>query len=75
MKAYKIFDVDLKCRGYQFEVGKTFEIDGELKMCGNGFHACRRLEDCFGYYEPCNGNRVCEVDKFIKMRESQNDSI
>lgn len=49
-KAYKAFIGDLTCRGFQYEEGKTYEIEGEPKLCENGFHACLRLTDVFNYY-------------------------
>ena len=52
MKAYKGFNKDMTCRGFQFEEGKEYEQDGEIKVCKNGFHACERPMDCFDYYEP-----------------------
>ena len=39
MKAYKAFDKNLQCRGFQYEVGKTYETD-EADICSTGFHAC-----------------------------------
>ena len=48
--AYKGFNPDMTCRNFQYEEGKTYEIDGEIKLCQRGFHACTNLMDCFNYY-------------------------
>ena len=68
----KGFDKDLKCRGYQFEIGKTYEIklpDGyeltEYDLCSDKvFHYCDSLRKVHGYYsvEPEENNRFCEVE-------------
>ena len=60
MKAYKGFDKDLKCRGFQFEIGKEYKED-EAILCQKGFHACENPLDTFGYYAPAN-SRYCEVE-------------
>ena len=60
MKAFKGFDKDLKCRDFQFEIGKEYE-EKEASLCNKGFHACEYPLDCFGYYEPSK-SRFCEVE-------------
>ncbi len=53
IKAIKGFDPDWKCRGHQYEVGKTYEQTGPISCCSTGFHACDGLPfDVWGYYGP-----------------------
>lgn len=60
MKAYKGFDKDLKCRDFQYEIGKEYE-EPEASLCSKGFHACEHPLDCFKYYPPAE-SRYCEVE-------------
>ena len=49
MKAFKGFNKDLTCRGFQYEEGKEFHTE-KAECCEEGFHACEYPLDCFGYY-------------------------
>ena len=60
MKCYKGFDKDLKCRGFQYEIGKEYE-ENTADICHKDFHACENPMDVFGYYNPAD-SRYCEVD-------------
>ena len=60
MKAYKGFNKDLTCNGYQYEIGKTYECK-DAKVCYHGFRAYLRPIDVFAYYSPTR-SRYCEVD-------------
>lgn len=62
MKAYKAFNPDMTCRGFQYEIGKTYEIQGEPIMCARRFHACLNLETVFRYYSPYKKPILCEVE-------------
>ena len=62
MKGYKGTDKDMRCRGMQYEIGKTFYADGKIEVCDNGLHFCIRLTDVFDYYVHGNGNRFFEVE-------------
>lgn len=54
MKAYKAFNPDLTCRGYQYELGKTHIHEGPIEICKSGFHACPSKTDVSGYYDIIN---------------------
>ena len=63
---YKGFNKDLKCRDFQFEVGKEYSESGDIKCCENGFHCCENPFNVLDFYsiidDDCNLNRFCEVE-------------
>ena len=61
--AYKGFDMNLRCRGFQYEIGKEYELpDGvNPSLCKAGFHACENPADVFAYYVPSE-SRYCLVE-------------
>lgn len=61
IKSYKGFNKDLKCRDFQFKVGKEYEEE-KAEACSCGFHACEMPLDVLGYYVPGDGSRYCEVE-------------
>ena len=72
IKGYKVFNSDWTCRGFQYEVGKTYKHNGNIEMCGAGFHFCRKASDCFNYYDFNSNNKVAEVEA-IGLVETQGD--
>ena len=64
MKGYKVFNEDWTCRGFQYAVGETYEIEKSPVCCDRGFHFCERLVDCFNYYSFNPQNKVAEVEAF-----------
>ena len=67
-KAYKAFNIDMTCRGFQYEKGKTYEIKDKIRLCNHGFHACLRLTDVFNYYSG-------EIGKDIVVHEVELEDV
>ena len=73
IKSYKGFDKDLCCRGFQYEVGKEYEIEGEIKYCQKGFHACESPFEVFDHYDMLT-SRFCEVEQSGKIDREDDES-
>ena len=73
IRGFKGFDKDLKCRGFQYEIGKDYEQEGEVKCCERGFHFCENPFDVFRYYSPSD-SRYCEVEGDGNADKANDDS-
>ena len=70
--AYKAFDKNMRCRGFQFEVGAHYEHNGKVEPCKSGFHACKNPLDVWNYY-PIN-SRYAIVEIAGDVVDSGSDS-
>ena len=70
IKSYKGFDKNMQCRGFQYEVGKEYNMDGEIKCCNRGFHACKSPLEVWDYYDMLN-SRFAEVEQSGKIDEEE----
>ncbi|EOF5194521.1 hypothetical protein ACK1W8_000748 [Salmonella enterica] len=71
---FKGFNKDLKCRDFQFEIGKTFHHEGKVEACGSGFHACECPFDVFSYYPPAESRYAETISFGITDREEIGDT-
>ena len=72
IRAYKGMGKDMKCRGFQYEVGKEYETD-QAEACECGFHACEYPLDVFRYYPPA-GSRFFEVEQSGEISKKNDDT-
>lgn len=72
MRGYKAFDQNLRCRGFQYEIGQTYEIDEEIVCCMRGFHFCKDLADCYRYYLKSKDTKICEVEAVGEIKTDDN---
>ena len=73
IKSYKAFDKNMQCREFQYEVGKEYEIGGEIKCCERGFHACKSPMEVWDHYDMLN-SRFAEVEQSGKIDEEENST-
>ena len=76
MKGYKAFLSDMTTKhgdNTVYEVGKTYTVEGEVKICENGYHFCKKCVDVYDYYsKPC---RICEVNVTGAVQTQGNKSV
>lgn len=76
MKGYKAFLSDMTTKhgdNTVYEVGKTYAVDGEVRICENGYHFCKKCVDVYDYYsKPC---RICEVSVTGAVQTQGNKSV
>nr|DAG01737.1 MAG TPA: hypothetical protein [Siphoviridae sp. ctSMg55] len=73
MIAYKGTDMNGKCRGMQYEVGKEYTADGDVSCCKNGLHACEAPLDVFNHYPPAS-SRYFEVEPSGEISRGNDDT-
>ena len=71
--AYKGFDMNFRCRDFQFEIGRTYQHEGAVEACVSGFHACEYPLDVFRYYHPAT-SRFAIVTQSGQLSRHHNDS-
>ena len=71
MEGYKAFNPGWKCRDFQYEIGKTYELpEGQtLKMCECGFHFCKNPIDVFGYYPMNESVLIAKVEALGEIQQ------
>ncbi|MBR0090210.1 MAG: hypothetical protein IJP92_00710 [Lachnospiraceae bacterium] len=73
MKGYKAFENDLTCRGFQYEIGKAYTVDGKIGLCKNGFHFCRYPSQVFKYYD--KESRMCLIEADGEIIEGEDKCV
>lgn len=75
IKGYKVFNRNMSCRGFFYEVGKDYTHKGKIIPCEAGFHFCKKAVDCFNYYTFASDNRVCEVEGYGDIIEHEDKIV
>lgn len=71
--SYKGFDENMQCRGFQYEVGKEYKMDGNIKCCERGFHACKSPMEVWDYYDMLT-SRFAKVEQSGKIDKEDNST-
>jgi hypothetical protein len=70
---YKATESDMKCRDYQYELGKLHSMPDDTKIvdCQTGFHLCKELSDVFKFYSVGNNHRYFEVQALVRKKDAE----
>ena len=68
MEGYKAFDKNLQCRGMQYEIGKEYELGETPIPCQRGYHFCKTVADCYGFYDRTEETRICKVEAYGEVK-------
>ena len=71
--SYKGFDENMQCRGFKYEVGKEYKMDGNIKCCKRGFHACESPMEVWDYYDMLT-SRFAKVEQSGKIEKEENST-
>ena len=74
-KGYKVFDQNWSCRGFQYKVGETYKHEGNIELCRAGYHFCRKVSDCFNYYDFNPNNKIAEVEALGLVESDDKKSV
>ena len=70
IRTYKGFDKDLRCKGFQYEVGKEYKEEN-IEICKKGFHACESPMEVWDHYDMLD-SRYCEVEQSGDLQREDN---
>ena len=73
MRVYKGTDKNMRCKGLQYEIGKAVTVDGDIKLCERGLHACEMPLDVLNYYSPAT-SRYFEAELEGVTAEKRDDT-
>ena len=73
VEGYKGTDANMCCRGYQYEIGKQYDMpEGvNVKTCDSGFHLCKQLSSVFNFYMIGQGNRFFKVRALVRKKDAE----
>ena len=73
MRGFKAFDKNLTCKGFQYEIGHTYEFDGEPIPYKQGFHFCKSITECYNCYPMTNDTRICVIEAVGEIKTNDNE--